>query len=57
MSPSFIADFGYLDEKPAAVSFIEGTYLPPFRTDLYLVEFLECLQMSDTIQALGPLNF
>ena len=45
MSPSFIADFGYLSEKPAALSVITGTYLPLFGTDSYLVEFFECLQM------------
>ena len=57
MSPSIIEDFGYLSEKPAAISVIAGTYLPPFGTDPYLVEFLECLQMPEKIQALGPVNF
>ena len=57
MSPSFIADFGYLSKKPAALSIIAGTYLPPFGTDPYLVEFLECLQMPEAIQALCPFNF
>ena len=57
MSPSFIADFGYLSEKPAAIYVIKDTYLPTFGTDLYLVEFLECLQISEAIQALDPFNF
>ena len=35
---------------------MEGTYLPPFGTDPYLVELVQSLQMPEAIQALGPFN-
>ena len=47
----FLDDFGYLANTPAAMSIIEGTYVPPAGTNPYLVEFLSCLEMLPSIQA------
>ena len=57
MMPSFLNDFGYLADTPAALSVIEGTYVPPAGTDPYLVELLSCLEMPPSIQASPPFPF
>ena len=51
---SFLDDFDYLANIPAAISVIEGTYVAPVGTDPYLVELLSCLAMHQTIQVSTP---
>ena len=52
--PSFLDDFGYLADTPAALVVIEGTYVPPIGTDPYLAELLSCLAMLPSIQESPP---
>ena len=57
MMSSFLDDFGYLANTPAALSVIEGTYALPVGTDPYLVELLSCLKIPPSIQASPPFPF
>ena len=57
MMPSVLDDFGYLADTSAALSVIEGTYVPPAGIDPYLVELLSCLEMPPSIQAFPPFLF
>ena len=57
MTPSFLDDFRYLADTPAALSVLEGTYVPPAGTYPYLVEFLSCLEMQPSIQTSPPFPF
>ena len=55
--PSFLDDFGYLADTPAALSVIKGTYVPPVGPDPYLVKILSCLAMPFTIREFTPSPF
>ena len=57
MIPSFHDEFGYLADAPAALSVIEGTYVPPAGTNPYLVELLSCLDLTLSIQMSPPFPF
>ena len=57
LMPSFLDDFGYLADTPAALSVIDGTYVPPVGTDPYLVELLSCLAILSAIRESTPFPF
>ena len=56
MMPSFLQDFGYLADTPAALAVIEGTYEAPAVTVAYMVELLACME-TPSLQAATPFHF
>ena len=44
MQPSFVADFGYTGNTPAAEAVLNGTYIPPPDCDPVLSDFFGPLQ-------------
>ena len=56
MVPTFLADFGYDANTPAALEVINGTYVPALGTDCWMVEFFKALAMTPEIRAKGPLD-
>ena len=57
MMPSFLEDFGYLADTPAAMTLIDGSYEPPAGTDPYMVELLSCTEMPPSLRAATPFHF
>ena len=57
MAPSFLADFGYLADTPAALAVIDGTYEPAAGTDPCMVELLACMKMPPFLQEATPFHF
>ena len=55
--PSFVQDFGYLADTPAALAVIEGTYIAPAGTDPCLIELLSCMLMTPTLKAAISFHF
>ena len=57
MSPSFLADFGYLADTTAALDVINGVYVPPPGNDPYIVELLSCMEMPSALRDTTPFPF
>ena len=57
MMPSFLEDFGYLADTPAALAVIKGNYEPAAGTEPYLVELLSYMEMPSSLQAATPFHF